>query len=358
MLPALYDQVEAIYKQLLESKPRLLTTFQAILSHVWNAFQECLLPWRKKPTTASRTAFLDGLRGFASLFVSFFHLRMGYTNAVHVGYGAWPNDHSLLQLPIIKLVFTGTQMVTIFFLVSGYSLAIGSFRDLKAANVPKSLERIRSSIFRRFFRLYLPTVGSSFIVFCCIRLGLYDWGHQVDERMVFREPEAEVYNSTSLQFQDWTKETLIFVNVFAKPRHQYYAHSWSIPVEFESSVLLYVALLALCKLRPLPRAAVHAMLVLYCHFYSAYFLWTFLIGAALAQADTIFQDDEDEAFERKSSWRFAGKLALFILGLYLMSYPEWDGEHSLSFNMRTLLIHPRLQDSWLYFSGKTLAELV
>src|ERR1700761_5032626 len=127
-----------------------------------------------KPVRISPTAWLDGMRGLASLFVSLYHLRNGYTNSVHIGFGTGSGDSNLFQLPILRLVFAGPNMVVVFFLVSGYSLTLGAWTTLQTGQTSKCLDRLRSSIFRRYIRLHMPVLASGSIVFCCTYFGLFE----------------------------------------------------------------------------------------------------------------------------------------------------------------------------------------
>ncbi len=245
---------------------RLVSAVQAIeIVKPFRRFYNHPLPAHSlKP---SPTSWLDGLRGYAALFVSLYHLRNGYTDSVHLGYKTGDGDTNLLQLPIVRLIFGGEAMVAIFFLVSGYSLSWGCFKDIQSGNPAKCRERILSSLFRRAFRLYLPTLASAFLAFICISLGLYDKGRDMDTRSCYREPEPDRFPTFSGQLGDWLLRSYQFFNVWQTDdnRHLYYPNSWTIPVEFKCSILLYVGILAISRLRLVPRAVAITFFILYCH---------------------------------------------------------------------------------------------
>lgn len=333
-------------------------SFIEFLLFLLGSLKASLLPWKEETEEASPTAFLDGLRGYASLFVSFYHLRIGYTDSVHIGYGSRPDATSIFQLPVVRLIFAGQQMVTIFFVVSGYSLALGTFKALKAGEPEKAVDRIRSSVFRRFLRLYLPTIASSFVVLCCLSAGLYDWGHQMDERSGYREPEPEVFGSFAMQLSNWVQETIIFLDIFQDVRHLYYPHSWSIPTEFVKSLQLYILLIALCKLRLVPRAIVHSMAVAYCYYFGYSWLWTFLVGAAVAHLNVMLSDRWPMKAGAAPIWETSVKSTLFLIGLYMLSYPEWDGTRCKSLHSSHRLTNDRPQHTWLSLLDSAAANLV
>jgi hypothetical protein len=91
------------------------------------------------------TSSLDGLRGYAAFAVMNYHILYAYQNIVFYGYGlpqealasscARPEDsHAktnwIIQLPILRLPFTGTWAISVFYVISGFSL---SYKPLKAS---------------------------------------------------------------------------------------------------------------------------------------------------------------------------------------------------------------------------------
>ena len=270
----------------------------------------------------SPTSWLDGLRGYAAFFVILYHLRQAYTGSVHVAYGTNENDTNPLQLPIIRLMFAGQAMVALFFVVSGYSLSWGSSKDLHKGDVGKCLDRIRSSVFRRALRLYLPTLASAFMAMLCRSLGLYEWGHKMDIRG-YKAPEPERFDSFFAQVADYLSKSIEFLNVWRGDAHAYYLPSWSIPIEFKCSILLYVGILAVSKLRLIPRMVGWAFMILYCHWMQNSFLWLFFIGSALAQVNSYVQQSWTDGIPPKASRkRFCFGVFVLCVGLWLLSFPD------------------------------------
>ena len=78
-------------------------------------------------------------------------------------------------------------MVVMFFVISGYVL---SYRGLQLSREGKAgslLESLSSSVFRRWLRLHLPVVISTFVAFVLARAGLWvnlppDWNHSGGNR--------------------------------------------------------------------------------------------------------------------------------------------------------------------------------
>jgi len=273
----------------------------------------------------SPTAFLDGIRGYAALFVCFYHLRLGYTDEVHASYGTGTGNRSILQFPFIRILFAGQSMIVVFFVVSGYALASGALKDIHAGNIPKSLDRIRSSILRRAIRLFLPTLVASFVACICIYLGFYAIDPSLDVRAGYREPEPAQQLSFFAQLYDWFWQTAKFLNIYIGDRHAYYPNSWSIPVEFSCSLALYMGLVAITKLVPLARIVCFIFYVFYCQWTASYWQWMFYVGASLAQLNQFIQvglEWKEGRPPSRSSRQTGIRVAVFLTGLFLLSYPE------------------------------------
>src|ERR1700760_387247 len=80
------------------------------------------------------TAWLDGLRGWASLFVFFYHFNANYNSWNGLGWG-YQDNRTLLTLPVIRTVIAGPGMVSLFFVVSGYSLAWGPLKEFHKGEI-------------------------------------------------------------------------------------------------------------------------------------------------------------------------------------------------------------------------------
>ena len=140
----------------------------------------------KKPRKLFPTSYLDGLRGVAAFFVVIHHYAHLYTESSMTGWhyekAAKGSYDWFLLMPLIRVVHSGHFMVAIFFVISGYVL---SYRSLKLARQGKYLElldSLSSSVFRRWLRLHLPVVASTFLGFILARFGMWHnlpkgWAH-------------------------------------------------------------------------------------------------------------------------------------------------------------------------------------
>jgi peptidoglycan/LPS O-acetylase OafA/YrhL len=116
------------------------------------------------------------MRGIAALFVFFYHFAYAYHTRLELGYASGEGNYTLIQLPFIWRLVSGPAMVSIFFLVSGYSLSVASLKDIQNGNPNKCLSRMASATFRRPIRLFLPCIVSTFTVMILVSLDVYTKG--------------------------------------------------------------------------------------------------------------------------------------------------------------------------------------
>ena len=118
---------------LLSNTPRKNNAYLRSLSiakFLSTSFLVFLLPsfvknlWQpSEPTKVPATAYLNGLRGVAAFIVFCQHLTTDYyVGEPLLGYGSRPQDVWITQLPFIRLIYRGSFMIAIFFILSGYVL--------------------------------------------------------------------------------------------------------------------------------------------------------------------------------------------------------------------------------------------
>jgi hypothetical protein len=119
------------------------------------------------------TSWLDGLRGFAALFVYFAHYILVWYPTLDKGYASGPDEYYIAQLPYIRVIFSGFGMVCLFFVISGYVLSYSSLQKIRNGDLPALFDTLASSVFRRWLRLFLPIFVSTFITMLIARAGLW-----------------------------------------------------------------------------------------------------------------------------------------------------------------------------------------
>lgn len=128
-------------------------------------------PLDKPSRPPSKTAYLDGIRGYASVGVAILHMVMVFFPESNFAYNGSPGRNYFFQLPFVRLLYTGQP--TIFFLISGYVLSLGIIRKTRNQNYAGLQTDLSSKIFRRGLRLYIPSIIATFIPMFMVQCGLF-----------------------------------------------------------------------------------------------------------------------------------------------------------------------------------------
>lgn len=307
--------------------------------------QSRISPGDGKPEKKHPTAYLDGMRGLAALFVFFCHYT--YTCfVITLGYGQGEpgTNNSLFQLPIVRLLYTGTPMVCLFFVISGYALSLKPLKLMRARSWDNLTNTMTSSIFRRGLRLFLPTTISTFIVFLMLSLNFYEGTREFayDKRYLRNkgEPHPDQWATARIQFFDWCSKVFNFIHVWSWKEFagstNYDVHLWTIPVEFRCSMFLFVVLMGVAKLKTWIRFVTLMGVSWFSYRNNRWEMVLFFGGTFLAEIDLILA-------ARKTSHSVASKglldpsprsekyirifwIVLGVFSLFLMSEPDkkWE----------------------------------
>jgi peptidoglycan/LPS O-acetylase OafA/YrhL len=303
-------------------------------------------------------AALNGLRGVACLIVFNYHLLFVWTHSVDVSWGTVVNTEavaeeeankykdndqkSLLQLPFLRLLYAGHSMVIIFFVISGYVLSHKPMRLMRSGKFEELHRVLSSSVFRRGIRLFGPTIVGTFITMLITNAGYFEGSKSVRtdrETYLGNNEEHPILIATlAEQFWDWM-HTMghLTGNVWDWGLYfnNYDPHLWTIPLEFRSSVVLFISLLGFSRLRTLPRLSLMFILVSFCLAYWARWeVFLFLTGMIFAELDLIsgiFTEiaplDEKAAntTRRPLSWLWS---SVMLIGLYFSSCPSTQPQNA------------------------------
>ncbi|KAH8896560.1 hypothetical protein GQ53DRAFT_778610 [Thozetella sp. PMI_491] len=228
----------------------------------------------------ARTAWLDGLRGWAALIVCWVHLSvtshhdLEYCNGYEVSPGV-PRT-SPAMWPFVRVFFSGGQFsVTIFFTISGYVLSRKLIGLLHEERIDDFVEVIQSAIFRRPIRLILPVASSTLA-------WLTAW-HVFDLTAAGRERQSNIFAELGV----WLLDTADFAHVLGREMRfsKYNLHTWTIPVEMRGSMLLFVWLFAFHQVNHRVRIYATITMMLYLVFFTQG-VWyaSFLAGMLFAEA--------------------------------------------------------------------------
>jgi hypothetical protein len=115
----------------IESLQRAVASIPAVLLSLLSVAKPSFIGGEtSEPRKLRPTSYLDGLRGVAALFVVFNHYVAEYFPDWTYGYLSGDGSEAqggkndrLIQLPVVRVFYNGTFMVTIFFVISGYVLS-------------------------------------------------------------------------------------------------------------------------------------------------------------------------------------------------------------------------------------------
>ncbi|KAH0172976.1 hypothetical protein KCU67_g1498, partial [Aureobasidium melanogenum] len=258
----------------------------------------------------SPTAYLDGLRGLAAFVVFLSHGAEPWYGNARRGYE--PGDmETILQLPVIRLLFHGSPMVVIFFVISGFALSIKFLSRVRAEKWSQCTSMLGSATLRRGIRLYLPAVFSTMIVAVLTHFKMYDFPYEytIPGR---HTPQPEYRAGFRHQFTDWFRYVMEdMTNSWAclEPKPIYNPPLWTISIEYRLSLRLYLVLLATSHMRSVSRMWSIVGLCTYNMYLDRSFDTAFLMGAGLAELHLIRQATRDGMKSHLAAFRISEGLA-------------------------------------------------
>ena len=320
--------------------------------------QQASAPPCRRANDPRSTDWLTGLRGLASLAVFHSHVAAATYPGLLFAHGFGPAEvkHSWLKLPLVRLLYGGNSAVGIFFVVSGCAIAHRPLRRAAAAQWDALFLEAASSAFRRPGRLLIPALVSALLAVLLAQAGLLDG--RVPPEVVFAIT-ARSRPSWAEQADLWLSEAKQLLRPWERslevPMLRYGVQLWTIPLELWCSFVLYLHILALAPLRPLPRRVTLALSMCYHLFYGGWDVFLFLAGMMLAdlqlERDKVVALTGEVLPPAKKSGKTASTIqsitmfgALF-LGLSLLSQPEISmgiEDQGGLFNAVMLLVPPKL----------------
>ena len=248
--------------------------------------QRRLDPSKFKASRIHPTAYLDGLRGLASLSVCLLHYTANFAPRLRAPYGVSDEKmhSSPLQLPFIRVIHMGRPFVHVFFIISGFVLALKPLRQARAHEYADLHTTLSSSVFRRGLRLYLPCVASTFISFWFMH---NSWGFPPFVQGGFWPELAHCFHELwvfASQPWNWDK--------WQYP--PYDGHLWTIPIELTMSLLLFITITGLSRSKTWVRLTMTMAIIWYTLRCKHWAPSEFLSGALIAEFGLI-QDDYKNA---------------------------------------------------------------
>ncbi|SMR45254.1 unnamed protein product [Zymoseptoria tritici ST99CH_3D1] len=305
---------------------------------------KCLTP--SAPAETSRTASYDGLRGVACLVVFNFHFLYPYTHTITYGYGGVNEDVATRfphQLPFLCLLVRGRAMVTLFFAISGFVLSHGFLGAVRSGRLTDAVSRLSSLAIRRWLRLFAPAFISMMLVCLSSYVGAFDRGYEFQEGEWLTgmwEEHPPRYTTLRMQLLDFWAEWWAWSSPFRWSFYfgYYDPHTWTIPVEFRGSMVLFLVLLATAGLKPRWSFGIMFLVTGYCLSRELWEVATFTGGALVAhlhQATAARRSSRQllpnqsvststSVGSSQADALFGLHIVAFLFSLFLLSFPD-DG---------------------------------
>ncbi|KAI0158111.1 acyltransferase 3 [Xylariaceae sp. FL1272] len=316
------------------------------------------------------------MRGVAALCVFAEHFLIPFWGGIYYAYGfrdrtidsetqASYSNTSLMQLSGVRLLFNGSPMVCIFFVISGTVLSIKPVRLMREREWETAHGVVGSLVFRRGIRLFGPAVLASFLTMVAIHLGIFDhlqlsrveWQGPPEMRETFWEKQPICLPSFWGQLKEWFDFLLADVlipktwrgtnsgNDYGDTREvQYGSQFWTVAIEYWASILLCAFQAGTMKLPTLSRLVLLGGMIVFSLLVGRWDMALFLYGMGLAHEPNLGYTPNDK---RTKSWskNFAF-LVLFCVGIHIASFPELGGSRTPGFRwLAQLVSHSRIWQS-------------
>lgn len=321
---------------------KIITTLWSALVCVWVALRPTLFAGSKEDKKLSRTAWLNGLRGWAAMFVVFSHCTIPFGASFGKGWNS--KDPKFLELPIIRLFYDGGTMVTLFFIISGYALSCKPLSLIGRSDHSPIFNSLASSTFRRCIRLFTPTATIAFAAIWVRYFNLW-YPYEVN-------PPGEL-NTVWSSLCWWFNAVLYSINPFSEtlpnPWHtrlmKIESALWTIPVEYRGSLAVFGLLLVLSKTQVSVCTGSLVLFLFWLTWIGQWDIWLFIAGMLCCQFRLLTRkeksprlDDETSMTQKSQNlWRTVlfdtvGPLLALVPILYVLSQPggwmqppDWDG---------------------------------
>ncbi|KXX74585.1 hypothetical protein MMYC01_209453 [Madurella mycetomatis] len=272
------------------------------------------------PRQLRPTAYLDGLRGFAA-FLVYIHHQTLWSHSLQDGailesaFGLKGEFH-FATFPIIRNFFTGGHIaVAVFYVISGYVLSAKPLSLIHDGEHLKLFDNMASAFFRRWFRLYIPLMVTTFVFVTSWHIFGY-WSAVCESNATLGE---ELWN-WYVEFKNFSflfKDGWLWVS--------YNPHLWSIPLEMRGSIATFTACMALSRATTKARLLCELALVWYfLYVVDGYYCALFIAGMLQCDLDLLARKDGyfPRFLRHLEPYKTFIYYHVFIIAMYLAGVPS------------------------------------
>jgi peptidoglycan/LPS O-acetylase OafA/YrhL len=276
------------------------------------------------------TAYILGMRGVAAFFVLVEHFSRPFYPSVFQDYRP-----SLVQLPGVRLIYSGHVMVQIFFVISGFSLSIQPLQMIYKGDLALLHQTLASVTFRRGIRLLLPPMAVSFLVMIGVQLHLFDASVPIVEEMGYTPPRyRETLWEQLCSLVEYILSKLVYPSGWAKPvpnvtTDNYVPAFWTIPRELWASILLLATITGLSMVRPIIRMFAVGHFALFAAWVNRTDVECFFAGMMIAELH-VWRSLKPVISQPSRGWQFTGDCwwtCMLLVGVWMASVPLAANAH-------------------------------
>jgi peptidoglycan/LPS O-acetylase OafA/YrhL len=272
-----------------------------------------------------RTAWLDGLRGFAAFLVYWQHHQLWahgglLSGIVFENAFGYEGRYYFAALPGVRTFFTGGHYsVTIFFVISGYVLSTKPLSLIHAGDQLKLSENLASALFRRWLRLFIPVICTTFLY-------MASW-HVFGLWTSYPLHEKNLRDEMWMWYAEFKNFSFVF-RAGGDPWFTYNFHAWSIPVEFKGSIVVFTFLQALSRSTRKARLWSEVGLMFYfMYIVDGWYCCMFMAGLFLSDLDLLaVANDLPHFFLKFEPYKEFIYYNLFFIAIYLGGVPSHSSD--------------------------------
>ena len=275
--------------------------------------------------------------------------------------GSCVKHWELFTVPVIKLLYSGSPAVAMFFAISGYVMSLNwiDHVERRPVNHPRRiLTALSSSMFRRPLRLVLLSMASLIMPFLLCKMGYLDgtavqrhsltrlergFTFSLDQYDLFPTRQTTWWSQAHDLLQNCGRLFTIFTQRSDKSFPvQYNLVLWTVKLDLRASLALLATQIALLEVKRQCRLLF--LVVLATLGWSVGSLECPLFWAGWIIAELHHSADQVSLIQRKDASQPAqktirrgvfsfDKIAIFILGCYMASYPTWNPSRASMFSI-------------------------
>lgn len=171
--------------------------------------------------------------------------------AAPIGLNPPEENRRLIQLPPCRIIFSGSSMMCLFMVISGFAISIPLIKVRESAPASDFFSRLSFTATRRIFRLYLPAFPALLLSHFLFFFNAFRFSGCNDPWNGIPEPLAAPWSHikyilwSMLYFLDISNHHQMNLRHDRLDPNVITVNLWTMPVEFRGSLTVYLMMLTL-----------------------------------------------------------------------------------------------------------------